>query len=53
MPCSIYKGSQRRLCFATKEWLDWSGIKEVDSKIRAKVIKKDKLEKGGKIRNGK
>ena len=27
MPCSKYKGKQRKLCFATKEWKDWKGIK--------------------------
>ena len=27
MPCSKYKGPQRRLCYATKEWTDWSKIK--------------------------
>lgn len=28
MPCSKYKSkSQRRLCFATDEWTDWSKIK--------------------------
>lgn len=27
MPCSKYKGSQRKLCFATKGWKDWSKIK--------------------------
>lgn len=27
MPCSKYKGKQRALCFATKEWTDFSKIK--------------------------
>jgi hypothetical protein len=27
MPCGKYRGRQRRLCFATKEWKDWSKIK--------------------------
>ena len=27
MPCSKYRGAQRRLCFATHEWKDWEDIK--------------------------
>ena len=27
MPCSVYKGGQRRLCYATNEWKDWSKVK--------------------------
>jgi hypothetical protein len=27
MPCSKYKGKQRGLCYATKEWKDFSKIK--------------------------
>jgi len=26
MPCTKYKGKQRALCFATKEWKDWSKV---------------------------
>jgi hypothetical protein len=32
MPCGKYKGKQRRLCFATKEWKDWSKIKKLPKK---------------------
>ena len=35
MPCSEYKGKQRSLCFATKQWTDFS---KVD------MFKKEKLE---------
>ncbi len=28
MPCTKYKGKQRALCFATKEWTDWSKLKQ-------------------------
>lgn len=29
MPCGKYKSKkQRGLCFATKEWKDWTGIKK-------------------------
>ena len=38
MPCSKYKGKQKALCFATKEWTDWSKIKK-DNKVKTKVIK--------------
>jgi hypothetical protein len=27
MPCTKYKGKQRNLCFATKEWTNWENIK--------------------------
>ena len=30
MPCSKYKGKQRALCFATKDWKHWEGIKKMD-----------------------
>ena len=47
MPCSIYKGAQRRLCYATKEWTDWSKVKNIDLKIqKTKSF-------GGKIKDGK
>jgi hypothetical protein len=30
MPCKEYKSiKQRKLCFATKEWKDWSKIKKL------------------------
>jgi len=32
MPCSKYKGKQRKLCYATKEWKDWSKIKKYKKK---------------------
>lgn len=32
MPCTKYKGKQRSLCFATKEWTDWSKIRRVKKK---------------------
>lgn len=28
MPCRKYKGNQRKLCFATHEWTDWSKIRK-------------------------
>lgn len=30
MPCSKYKGNQRKLCFATSGWKDWTQIKRLD-----------------------
>ena len=27
MPCTKYKGKQKALCFATKEWTNWENIK--------------------------
>jgi len=27
MPCSIYKGKQKRLCYLTDEWEDWRKVK--------------------------
>jgi hypothetical protein len=27
MPCGKYSGGQRKLCFATKGWKDWSKVK--------------------------
>lgn len=39
MPCEKYKSeAQKNLCFATKEWTDWKGIREF----------KKKYSKGGK-----
>ena len=26
-PCTKYKGKQKKLCFATKEWKNWENIK--------------------------
>lgn len=43
MPCSIYEGAQRRLCFATRKWQDWSKIKL--KKISKKNIKIKKNER--------
>ncbi len=36
MPCSKYEGAQRRLCYLTKEWTDWSKvkIKNIDLKVK-------------------
>ena len=40
MPCSKYKSeAQRNLCFATKDWTDWKGIREFKKKHEEK--KKD------------
>jgi len=39
MPCSKYKSKQRALCFATKEWTDWRGIKKVSLKVKTEEIK--------------
>ena len=44
MPCSIYKGKQRALCYATKEWKDWKNIK-IKKGVNKKLLKKMK---GGK-----
>ena len=41
MPCSKYKGGQRKLCFATKEWKDWSKIKKKNLKQMKGGIKKN------------
>lgn len=33
MPCKKYKSKkQRKLCFATKEWTDWSEIRKKKKK---------------------
>ena len=54
MPCSKYKGKQRRLCFATKGFKDWSKIKRkrglalASKRTRIRVAKK-----GGKTRRKK
>jgi hypothetical protein len=54
IPCSKYKGSQRKLCFATKGWKDWSKVKEFKkerkehptlSKSSIKTIVKDHSKK--------
>ena len=37
MPCSQYKDKQRALCYATKEWKDWKGIKNIDLKIKTQT----------------
>lgn len=29
MPCSKYEGKQRRLCYATKGWKDFTKIKRL------------------------
>ena len=42
MPCSKYKGAQRRLCFATAEWQNMDGIK----KTKLQAYKNE----GGKIK---
>ena len=35
MPCAKYKSeAQRKLCFATKEWTDWKGIREVKKSVK-------------------
>jgi len=39
MPCSEYKGAQRKLCFATKEWKNWDDIVEDKMKVRKESIK--------------
>lgn len=36
MPCSKYKGKQKKLCILTDEWKDWSKVR--------------KLKKGGKLK---
>jgi len=49
MPCTKYKGKQRRLCFATKEWKDWSKIKKSPkSKIVKDINKRPNFYKFGK-----
>jgi hypothetical protein len=41
MPCDKYKTeAQKKLCFATKEWTDWKGIREFKKKYK----KEDKNE---------
>ena len=39
MPCSKYKGKQRALCFATKEWKDWENTREKLIKAKIKLGK--------------
>jgi len=39
MPCSKYKGKQRRLCYATNEWKDWSKIKKLPKVMTLKEYK--------------
>lgn len=43
MPCSIYKGAQQRLCFATNEWKNFSKLKSKKIKLnkKIKIIKKN------------
>lgn len=36
MPCSKYKGKQKRLCFLTEEWTDWSKVKRRKRKKKSK-----------------
>ena len=56
MPCSRYKGKQRSLCYATKEWKDWSTIdiklKKITIKNKANLKKKHKTVEN-KLRGGK
>lgn len=37
MPCSKYEGKQRRLCFATHGWKDWSKIRK--PKLKRNIFK--------------
>lgn len=45
MPCSEYKGAQKKLCYMTEEWKDFSKVKGRDNN---KVIDKE-LKIGTKI----
>ena len=57
MPCSKYEGSQRRLCYATEEWTDWTKINFISNKLKnnPKVIKLKESKKWNikKDKNGK
>ena len=45
MPCSKYKGKQRALCYATKEWTDWSKIRKKGGKMTKQKQVKGHLRK--------
>ena len=41
MPCSKYKNAQRKLCYATNEWKNWSKVKSPQFKKMFKVERKE------------
>jgi len=43
MPCSKYKGKQRKLCFATSKWKKWSKFKMAKKKQEKQKRKEDNL----------